>query len=77
MTIVIARDQYYLDNNGGQFVQGFDPTTVVGRGLTLAAAARRAGAWAFVSGYRAYDAKSGECLGRVYEYEDGKFETQS
>ena len=73
---VIARDQWYIADNGDQFVRGYDEASVVGRGRTLAAAVRRAGGWAFMSGYRAYDGRTGECLGRVDQFEDGRYTTQ-
>lgn len=71
--VVIARDQWFINSDGNQYVRGYDETSVVGRGRTLAAAARRSRGWYAQAGYRAYEEKTGRCLGKVYEYEDGKF----
>lgn len=63
MPYVIARPQWFINDHGTQYTRGWDQTTVVGDGRTLRAAARRAGAWATVSGYRVFNEQTGEDLG--------------
>lgn len=63
MSYVIARPQFFINDQGTQYTRGWDQTTVVGYGRTLRAAARRAGAWATVSGYRVFNEQTGEDLG--------------
>lgn len=76
MGYVIARDQYYLDNEGRQFVRGYAATSVVGRGRTLKRAAESSGGWFRYSGYRAFDSVTGECFGTVDQPEPGVYTTE-
>ena len=63
-TYVIARDAYILDA-GYQRVSGYDQASVVGRGRTIRAAARKAGPWCTMNGYRLFEAETGKCLGNI------------
>lgn len=62
---VIARPQWFIDDSGRQFTQGFDQATVVGEGRTLRAAARKSGGWETMPGYRVFDGTTGKCLGKL------------
>lgn len=70
-TYVIAREQFFIRDNGTQYTDGFDECSVVGRGRSLKAAVRRAGGWQAMPGYYVFDDKTGQLLGKAVTNEFG------